>query len=257
MIVLLSPAKTIHCDLNESIPAASQPLFLNEASELMERLKKLSPLKIEQLMDVSPELAQMNADRFAEWSPPFHPGNASPAISCFQGEVYRGLDAATWTAPDFEFAQRHLRIASGLYGILRPLDLMQPYRLEMGLKWAVSKGVPSLYAFWGDRLAEHVAQECEGVVVNLASVEYSKAVLRPALQARVIHIHFKEEVDGAYKSLMTYAKHARGKMARFVVRQKISDPEGLLSFTGLGYQFNETLSTADEWTFTRPAQNPS
>jgi hypothetical protein len=256
MIVLLSPAKTIQCDLNESIPAASQPIFLQEAEQLIAKLRKLKPLQIEKLMDVSPELAEMNHQRFLQWQPPFHPGNASPAISCFQGEVYRGLDASTWTAPDFEFAQRHLRILSGLYGVLKPLDLMQPYRLEMGLKWAYSSKVPSLYAFWGDRLALNISDECEGVVLNLASVEYSKAVLRPALNARVIHVHFKEEVDGQYKSFMTYAKHARGKMARFVVRQKITSPEGILAFTGLGYQFNESLSTPDEWTFTRPAQSP-
>jgi cytoplasmic iron level regulating protein YaaA (DUF328/UPF0246 family) len=252
MLVLLSPAKTLETAPRNAVQAASQPVFLEEAAQLVTSLRALSARQIARLMEVNDDLAALNAERFAAFSTPFHPGNASPALLCFQGEVYRGLDAATLTTPDLEFAQRHVRILSGLYGLLRPLDLMQPYRLEMGLKWGPDKKTPNLYAFWGDRLARAVDAEAEGVVLNLASTEYARAVL-PHLQARVITIHFKDRVQDEYKPLMTYAKHARGEMARFVVRKRIDRPEGVQAFTGMGYGFRPELSAEFEWTFTRDA----
>lgn len=250
MLVLLSPAKTLESAPRDAVQAASQPVFLAEAERLIAALQKLSARQIARLMEVNDELAQLNADRFAAFSTPFHPGNASPALLCFQGEVYRGLEAATLTTPDLEFAQRHVRILSGLYGLLRPLDLMQPYRLEMGLKWGPDKKTPSLYAFWGDRLARAIDAEAGGVVLNLASQEYAKAVL-PHVQSRVVSIHFKDRVGEEYKSLMTYAKHARGELARFIVRKRVDQPEGAQAFTGMGYRFRPELSAENEWTFTR------
>ncbi len=250
MLVLLSPAKTIECAPRDAVQAASQPAFLADAEQLIAALRGLSPRAIARLMDVSDDLAQLNADRYAAFSTPFHPGNASPAILCFQGEVYRGLEAATLTTPDLEFAQRHVRILSGLYGILRPLDLMQPYRLEMGLKWGPDKKTANLYAYWGDRLARALDAEAEGAVLNLASTEYAKAVL-PHLKSPVFQVHFKDLVGDEYKPLMTYAKHARGEMTRYIVRKRIDRPEGVQGFTGMGYTFRPDLSTANEWTFTR------
>lgn len=252
MLVLLSPAKTIESAPRDAVQAASQPAFLADAERLIAPLRSLSARSIARLMDVSDDLAQLNADRFAAFSTPFHPGNASPAILSFQGEVFRGLEASTLTTPDLEFAQRHVRILSGLYGILRPLDLMQPYRLEMGLKWGPDKKTETLYAYWGDRLARALDAEAEGVVLNLASNEYAKAVL-PHLKSQVIHVHFKDRVGEEYKPLMTYAKHARGEMTRFIVRKRIDRPEGAQAFTGMGYVYRPELSSEFEWTFTRDA----
>lgn len=251
MIVLLSPAKTIQCTDHALKPSASQPVFLDDAAYLVSKLAKLSVKKLGAMMHISADLAQLNADRFQTWSVPFHPGNATPCIHCFQGEVYRGLDAKTFNTPDLEFAQKHLRILSGLYGVLRPLDLMQPYRLEMGTKWSITPTKPSLYAYWGDRIAKELAPETDGVVVNLSSQEYSKAVQREALSARVIDIEFKDLVRGELKVVGTYAKLARGMMARHLVKHRITDPEGLKSFTEAGYRFTPSLSTETTWVFSR------
>lgn len=256
MIVLLSPAKTLACSPTEHARSASQPAFMEQAAYLVGKLSKLSARQLQSLMKISPELAELNAERYREWHAPFHPGNAAPCIECFQGEVYRGLDAKTFKQPDLEFAQRHLRILSGLYGVLRPLDLMQPYRLEMGTRWAVTASKPNLYAFWGKRIAEALSGDTEGDVVNLASLEYSKAVQRDALGRRVIDVEFKDWAGGEFKVLGTYAKHARGAMARFVIKERLTDPEGLKAFTDGGYHYTEHLSTETTWVFARDQQSP-
>lgn len=208
-------------------------------------------------MGISAELAELNADRYQAWNAPFHPGNASPCIACFQGEVYRGLDAKTLQANDLEFAQRHLRILSGLYALLKPLDLIQPYRLEMGTKWAITAKTANLYAFWGDRIAKALNEDGDEPVINLASKEYSKAVHNASLERTMIDIEFKELVNGEMKIIGTYAKHARGLMARFAIKERITHPEGLKSFEKSGYRFMQSLSTESTWVFAREPQSIS
>lgn len=251
MIILLSPAKTLDCGDAHATEAASQPAFLADTERLVQKLKKLTPKKLQSLMNINPELAQLNADRFQAFEAPFHPGNANPAVACFQGEVYRGLDAKTLTTPDLEYAQRHLRILSGLYGILRPLDLMQPYRLEMGTKWGPTPTKNTLYKFWGAKISDAIAQEADGCIINLASKEYSKAALLSETGCRVIEVHFKDWHNGEFKALMTYAKHARGAMARHLIRNRAAGPDAMFTFDGMGYRFSESHSTENEWTFTR------
>jgi cytoplasmic iron level regulating protein YaaA (DUF328/UPF0246 family) len=255
MIVLLSPAKTIDCSDSKSTEAASQPVFLTETESLVKKLQKLGARKLGDLMSINPELAALNAQRYQEFEFPFHPGNARPAMFCFQGEVYRGLDASTLTTPDLEYAQRHLRILSGLYGVLKPLDLMQPYRLEMGTKWGPTPTKNNLYKFWGSKISDAIESESEGTIINLASKEYAKAALLASTNARVIEVHFKDWHKGELKALMTYAKHARGAMARHLIRQQASAPEAMLSFEGMGYRFSESHSTENEWTFTRNTES--
>lgn len=251
MIILLSPAKTI--DPKESTHALemTQPHFLDRAKYLVEKLKKFSPRQLGQLMNVSDSIAVLNHDRFQAFEMPFHKGNSHPAILSFQGEVYRGLDASSMGPEDFQFAQNHVRILSGMYGVLKPLDWMQAYRLEMGAKWAVTPSNKNLYTYWGDDIAAHLADVATGTVVNLASQEYSKAAFRPALGANIITPVFKDLVKGEYRSLMTYAKHARGSMTRFAIQNRITDPEQLQGFQGMGYRYNPNLSETNQWVFTR------
>lgn len=251
MIVLLSPAKTIDCSEAVHASSASQPVFMEDASFLVRKLAKFSPKRLEVLMKISPDLAQLNFDRYQAWNAPFHPGNSKPCISCFQGEVYRGLDAKSWNDPDLEHAQSHLRILSGLYGVLRPLDLMQPYRLEMGTRWEIGPKQKNLYSFWGNRVGESIEADAEGHIVNLASQEYSKVIQRAKLPTPIIDIDFKDLVKGELKTLGTYAKHARGRMARYAVKQKITHPEELKGFEDGGYAFDERLSNETNWVFTR------
>lgn len=205
-------------------------------------------------MGISDKLAGLNAARFAEWHTPFTPENAKPAVQAFQGDVYLGLEAETFSDDDNAFAQQHLRILSGLYGLLRPLDLIQPYRLEMGTKLANPAG-KDLYAFWKDTLTEAldraVAESGTPVLVNLASNEYFKAIDAKRLEARVITPVFKDEKNGQLKIISFYAKKARGLMSAWMIRQRLDDPEGLKEFDVAGYRFNATLSEGDTLVFTR------
>ena len=252
MLVVISPAKTLDFDSEISAESASQPLFLDEAEYLVGKLKKFSAKKLEGFFNVNSEIASQNKQRFMEWSRPFHSGNARQAALAFQGEVYRGLNAETLNDPDFEFAEKHLYILSGLYGILRPLDLIQPYRLEMGTKWEITKKAPNLYKFWGSKITDVINDsDVEGPLINLASNEYFKVIDKTILKRDIITCHFKDKRNGEYKSLMTYAKHARGLMARFIIREKLTEAEHLKAFDGMGYQFNPSLSTDTEYTFTR------
>ena len=257
MRVLLSPAKTFRKEAPAAAAGASQPQFLDEASASMEALRALSPSELTSLMDISPTLAEKTASMHLDWAPPFHPGNSVPAVLAFHGEVYRALGAERWNASDFDFAQNTVRILSGLYGLLRPLDLIQPYRLEMGLRWSPSS-TGNLYANWGDTLAEALAGDAAGTpIVNLASQEYAKAVKLSGQPGPVITCNFKEEKVSGFKMIGTYAKHARGLMAKFIVQQQIQNIQGLQGFSEEGYRFNPVLSNESEWTFTRLSKSKS
>lgn len=252
MLIVISPAKTLDFESVPTTESASQPLFLDEAEYLVKKLKRFSAKKLQDFFKVNAEIAAQNKQRFMEWERPFHAGNARQAVLAFQGEVYRGLNASTLTDPDFEFAEKHLFILSGLYGILRPLDLMQPYRLEMGTKWEIDKENNNLYSFWREKVTAVLNEsDIDGPLINLASNEYFKAVDTKALDREVITCHFKDLKGDEYKPLMTYAKHARGKMARFIIRNQLTDVEELQAFDGMGYQYNSRLSTEKELVFTR------
>jgi cytoplasmic iron level regulating protein YaaA (DUF328/UPF0246 family) len=254
MLILLSPAKSL--DYETPVPFAefSQPAFLDRSAALIEVLRGFSPADIARLMDLSDALANLNFDRYAAWAPPFTPANARQAIFAFNGDVYDGFSAATLSADDLRFAQTRLRILSGLYGILKPLDLMQPYRLEMGTKLATAAG-KDLYAFWGDTLLDALNAELEAaerpVVVNLASEEYFKAARGRKLAGRLIQPVFEDWKGGRYKIISFYAKKARGLMARYAVINRLTDPEGLQAFDSEGYAFTPEVSDAQTWVFRR------
>ena len=254
MLFLLSPAKTL--DYESPLPPvqASAPQFVAQSADLISTLKKKTPKQIAALMDLSAPLAQLNADRFKAWSPVFTPDNARPAVLAFNGDVYEGLDAKSLKPKDLQWAQNHLAILSGLYGVLKPLDLMQPYRLEMGtaLKHGKAK---SLYQFWGSQLAQHLnaqlAKEKDPVIVNLASQEYFKAVDRQVLQARVIECVFQDHKNGQYKIISFFAKRARGLMARFAIQHQLKTPQALQNFNLEGYALAPSVSSDDTLVFRR------
>lgn len=254
MLVILSPAKTL--DYESPVPALplTLPGFLPQSEALVSLLRDLSVQEVATLMDLSDKLAALNVARFADWSPVFTDANSRAAILAFRGDVYEGMEAWTFGKADHAFAQRHLRILSGLYGLLRPLDRLQPYRLEMGTALANPAG-RNLYAFWGNVLASAIdaalAGQGDGVLVNLASEEYSRAALTPALQARVVTPQFREEKDGKYKMVSFYAKRARGRMAGWIVRNRLTDPADLAGFDLDGYALNRALSAGDTLVFTR------
>lgn len=253
MLILLSPAK----DLAQETPVtkeATQPVLLDHAVTLVAKLKTLSAKKLADLMDLSLKLGELNRDRYAQWSVPFTPENARPAAFTFNGEVYRGLEARSLSAEDLRFAQHHLRILSGLYGVLRPLDLMQDYRLMMGTPFALGKA-KNLYAFWGDRITEAMNKDLKAtrsdVVLNCASTEYFRAVNPAILNAQVITPEFKDKVGGAYKPLQTYVKNQRGALARYIIQHRILEPEKIKGYEGDGYRFSAAESTAEKWIFLR------
>ena len=258
MFFVLSPAK----NLNEKDPAPvgrfTQPDLLAESEILMETLRCLAPQQIAELMHVSDKIALLNAERNAAWHTPFTPDNAKQAVFMFNGDVYEGLDAASLTPEQTDYLQQHVRLLSGLYGVLRPLDLMQPYRLEMGTPLANPRG-KNLYEFWGGRITsllnDTLAQAGASVLVNLASQEYFKSVDTRKLNARLITPVFKDEKNGKYKIISFYAKRARGLMVRYAAEHGITDPEQLKGFDSEGYRFNEAASGADEWVFLREEQS--
>ena len=257
MLLVLSPAKSL--DYESVTPPqiealATRPHFVAEAAELIEVLRPLSPAQVASLMGLSDALAQLNVARFGAWRPRFTSSNSRPAALAFNGDVYEGLQAATFGVDDWQWAQRHVAILSGLYGVLRPLDRLQAYRLEMGTRLANPHG-KDLYAFWGDRLAEHLnawqARERAPVLVNLASQEYFKAVDRPALRARVVHCVFEEARPEGWKIVSFHAKRARGLMARHVVERRIDRVDGLRDFDAEGYALDAQASTVDRLVFRR------
>ncbi len=251
MMVVISPAKTLDFETPPSTKKHSQPRFLAQSQVLIDTLKKLSIQEVATLMKLSDKLAALNVARFQTWQPPFDLDNAKQAILAFKGDVYTGLDADTMNDDDLTFAQQHLRILSGLYGVLRPLDLIQPYRLEMGTKLANGKG-KDLYQFWGDTLRQSIEEELTaGVLVNLASNEYFSALQAKKLNARIVTPVFKDWKNGQYKVISFYAKKARGQMSRYIIQHRLTDPDAIKQFTVDGYRFNDAMSKADEWVFIR------
>lgn len=253
MLMVISPAKTLDYESPLATESHSQPDFLEDACELVDQLKTLEPHQISNLMHVSDKLGQLNADRYQTWHTPFSPANARQAILAFKGDVYTGLAAENFNESDFEFAQKHLRMLSGLYGVLKPLDLMQPYRLEMGTRFENSRG-KDLYAFWGDRITDELNRLLsadDGVLVNLASNEYFKSVRKKTLNGRLVTPQFKDWKNGQYKMISFYAKKARGLMCRFAIENRITQANDLKGFDLEGYRFCTEQSDQDNWTFLR------
>lgn len=254
MLILISPAKTLDYQSELATTRYTQPELLDYSQQLITEARKLSAPQIASLMGISDKLADLNATRFHDWQPDFTPDNARQAILAFKGDVYTGLQAETFSEADFDFAQQHLRMLSGLYGVLRPLDLMQPYRLEMGIRFANAKG-KDLYSFWGDiitrKLNEALAAQGDKLVVNLASDEYFKAVKLKALEGEMVKPVFLDEKNGKFKVISFYAKKARGLMSRYIIQNRLTTAEQLTGFDLDGYQFDEAASKGAELVFTR------
>lgn len=253
MLILLSPAKKLDFSERGHAPTATRPALIGRSKELSKTTAKLSASEIKSLMHLSDDLADLNRERFKAFDPDSTDGR--PAAMAFNGEVYSGLDAPSLSSEDLQWAQQRLRILSGLYGVLRPLDTIQPYRLEMGTKLKTPKG-GNLYDFWGEDIANQLQSDLEGhpsqTVINLASNEYSKAAKLKSLGVPVISVDFKEEKDGQLRALMVFAKKARGLMARWIIENRIEDPERLQDFNAEGYRFEPEGSTPDKLLFTRP-----
>ena len=254
MLSVISPAKTLDFETPATSATHSQPGFLDHSQQLIDILRDYSPQQLSELMSISDKLAGLNAARFGEWQLPFTPANAKPAAQAFQGDVYTGLEAASFSDDDNAFAQRHLRILSGLYGLLRPLDLIQPYRLEMGTRLPNPAG-KDLYAFWRGTLTpaldQAITESGSKVLVNLASNEYFKSIDTKRLDARIITPVFKDEKNGQFKIISFYAKKARGLMAAWMIRERLNDPEALTQFDVAGYAFTPAMSDGDTLVFTR------
>jgi cytoplasmic iron level regulating protein YaaA (DUF328/UPF0246 family) len=257
MLFLLSPAKSLDYETptpTELVPALTRPQFLDDTAALIDLLRTKSVDDVRGLMDLSEPLAQLNVDRYKAWRPRFTEHNSKPAVLAFNGDVYDGLDAKTLSVDDIAWAQQHMRMLSGLYGILRPLDRMQPYRLEMGTRLAGDHGA-SLYDYWGDRLALHLNKLARGekapVIVNLASQEYFRAADRKALKPRVVDCQFEDWKNGEYKIISFFAKRARGLMARYAIQQRLETPEGLKAFDLDGYRLAPEVSSPDRLVFRR------
>ncbi|WP_373019478.1 peroxide stress protein YaaA [Thiomicrorhabdus sp.] len=257
MLMLVSPAKS----LDETTPVQTdlhtQGVLLDQAAELIEELKQIGPVEIGQLMHISDKLAELNYERFQDWQLPFPADKAKQAAWLFKGDVYQGLDAYSLSPEGIDYIQNHLRILSGLYGLLKPCDDMLPYRLEMGTKFVNAKG-KDLYAFWGNRITdilnEELAEQGSQTLVNLASNEYFKAVKTKQLKARIITPIFKDWKNGQYKIISFYAKKARGLMARYAADQQVENAEDLKFFDVDGYRFQPDLSSETDWVFTRKVE---
>jgi len=254
MLFVVSPAKNLDFETPLSTSLYTQPDLLEHSQELIEICRTLTPADIASLMSISDKLAGLNAARFGEWSQPFTTENARPAVLAFNGDVYTGLDATSLSDEDLTYAQQHMCILSGLYGLLKPLDLMQAYRLEMGIKLGNARG-SNLYQFWGeiitDKLNEAIASQGDNVLINLASNEYFKSVKKKSLQADVITPAFKDWKNGQYKMISFFAKKARGLMARYIIENRINNVDELKAFDVDGYQFSSELSKGNDWVFTR------
>ena len=256
MLMIISPAKTLDYESPLATETYTQPDYLDDACELIDQLKELEPHQVSNLMSVSDKLGQLNAERFGNWHTPFTPDNARQAILAFKGDVYTGLDAESFSEDDFAFAQQHLRMLSGLYGLLKPLDLMQPYRLEMGTKFENNRG-KDLYAFWGSKLTsalnELLAAD-DKVLVNLASNEYFKSVQKKDIDGRLVTPQFKDWKNGQYKMISFYAKKARGLMCRYAIQNRITQADDLKGFNLEGYYFSDEQSDNNNWVFLRDEQ---
>lgn len=257
MLALISPAKTL--DYETALPNSNftQPRLLDQSEQLIDVCRELSASQLASLMSVSEKIAQLNVARFQDWQTEFDLANARQAIFAFKGDVYTGLDAYAFNDAQLDFAQQHLRMLSGLYGLLRPLDLMMPYRLEMGTKLHNPRG-SNLYEFWGKRITDLIQQDLQqansNILLNLASDEYYKAVKESALDAQIVKPVFLDQKNGKYKVISFYAKKARGLMARFVIEQQIQQVEDLKAFNSEGYYFDAENSNAKELVFKREEQ---
>lgn len=258
MLIVLSPAKSLDYKTPTQVKAPTLPEFVSESAKLIAELKKLSPQDVANLMGLSDQLAALNVGRYRDWSKKFTEENSKPAIYAFDGDVYDGLDVKTLNTKTVDFAQDHIRILSGLYGALRPLDLMQPYRLEMGTSFQNVRG-KDLYAFWGERVTDSLKKVLEKqkkpVLLNLASEEYFKVVQAKNLECPVISPVFQDGKDGKYKIISFYAKRARGLMARYVLENRITDPADLKGFNLDGYQYVASESKPEKPLFRRPERN--
>lgn len=263
MLMLISPAKKMDMGAGETVggkPLAlhTQADFLDDAEELIEQLRELTPPQVSELMKISDKLGDLNFGRYLDWDKNLNPDNARQALLAFKGDVYVGIDADNLSKADLQWAQDRLRILSGLYGLLRPLDLIKAYRLEMGTRFGNSRG-KDLYTFWGtkitDALNASLANQSLPVVVNLASNEYFKSVDTKKLHAEVITPVFKDWKGDKYKIISFFAKKARGMMVGYAIRNRIDDVEKLKDFDGEGYTYNSAMSSAHEWVFTREAVN--
>jgi len=255
MLLILSPAKKLdYSEDTRYISTYTQPQFLDESQKLIDILVEKQPDELMSLMDISSQLAELNYERYQNFSRPFSPENAKQALLTFKGDVYTSFQLDTYTEAEYEYAQKHVRILSGLYGLLRPLDLMQPYRLEMGTKLSNERG-KNLYDFWKEEITQHlneaIKESGSKVLINLASNEYARAIDKKKLKGTILDISFKDERNGQYKPIFLYVKQARGAMCDYAIREKVVDPEGLKGFTDMGYHYNESLSSDNEWVFTR------
>jgi len=254
MLIVISPAKNL--DYDSPIPTRkhSKAAFLDDAAALVADLQQLSPQDLSKLMGISDKLSVLNYDRYQQWQLPFKASTARQAILAFKGDVYQGLEAYQFSDADFAFAQQHLRILSGLYGVLRPLDWMQAYRLEMGTAFANPRG-KNLYEFWGEKVTQALNKQLQKLrsktLINLASNEYFKSVTKPLLQADIITPSFKDWKNGQYKMISFFAKKARGRMSAYIIKNGLTDPEGLKHFDWDGYHYNEAMSNGREWVFIR------
>lgn len=250
MITVISPAKTL--DLTPTgLTTVTEPQFKKEIKELSGIMKKKSQKDLQELMGISENIATLNRERFKNFSNNFTLENSKPALFTFKGDVYRKMDVENYSDEQLSFAQDHLRILSGFYGLLKPLDLIQPYRLEMGIKLN-NKKASDLYGFWQEKITKALdLAATDGIIINLASQEYFKAVNLKKLKAKVIHIAFKEYRGGAYKIVAIFAKQARGTMANYIIENQIDEPEKLKLFNLDSYEFSENLSSPEEWVFIR------
>jgi cytoplasmic iron level regulating protein YaaA (DUF328/UPF0246 family) len=254
MLIVISPAKKLDYSSPVTAKNHSQPALLDHSAELLQGLKKLSPQDVCALMGLSDNLGALNYERFQAWDRPFTEDNAKPAILAFKGDVYKGLDAESMTENQLEWAQDHLRILSGLYGLLRPMDLMQPYRLEMGTKFANQRG-NDLYQFWGNIITDEInsllSNAKSPVLLNLASNEYFKSVQQKNIAGRIVTPVFMDKKGDKYKIISFYAKKARGLMSAFIIKNKITAVDGIKKFNVDGYSFNSAMTDGDSWVFIR------
>lgn len=259
MLIVLSPAKKL--DEESTFPNCTPTLpdHLEQSEKLVKSLRRYSANKLAELMNLSPALSELNRNRYQNWSLPFSNENARPALFTFNGDVYSGMEPETFHARDLKFAQSHLRILSGLYGVLRPLDLMQPYRLEMGTALKIDRK-QNLYEFWGDLITESLNSAMEeagsDILINLASNEYFKSVLPKSLNASIVTPVFKEEKEGKLRTLGMFAKRARGMMTAYLIKNKVRELDELKQFDAAGYTFNEELSQESQIVFSRPQPAP-
>jgi len=254
MLLLISPAKTLDYETPASTSVYSQPDFLADSAELIDQLRTLSPSDVSSLMSISDKLGVLNSNRFIEWQLPFTPQNSKQAVLAFKGDVYEGMAANDLSEDDLNWANKHLRILSGLYGLLKPLDLIQPYRLEMGTRFSNQRG-KNLYEFWGNKITDKINQEMaeqkSPVLINLASNEYFKSVKPKLLNTQVITPVFKDWKNDKYKIISFYAKKARGMMSAYIIKNQLESPGDIKLFDVAGYAFSAEQSTENEWVFLR------